>query len=187
MQINYLMYANALTGDSNITFFPTAELAQKTFNIYTEPLVAICMNNYYNTDTQDVFTTLKDGKAYRFNAGELEPLDDRIGDSNVYYEWNTIEVPNNTTHYLAQFSEWVDDSCISFHTENNALTIYNNLILEQIDIAKNHHNITINRTSQTDHFSETNNPIDNHTDAFFGYDDVYNTIRIGSIHIKGDN
>jgi hypothetical protein len=185
-QINYLMIAYALTGDSTVTFYPTPESAKQAFNNHTEPLVALCLENYYDTEEQDVFYHVNDGKGLRFNSGELEALDEIIGESNVYYEWGTVEVGDDVTHYFADFSEWVDDSIVLFLSKEEAENRYESAITEGIEVAKDHFRIIINREEDTDAFSETKHPTENHTDAFFGFDDVYYTARLGEIKLGAE-
>jgi hypothetical protein len=187
-QINYLLIAQGLTGDSSVQFFPTPELAKQAFDNLTQPLIKVCMDNGCNPDDEDVFYPTKDGKGVRFNSGELETLDELICENNEYYEWNTITAPDDVTHYIAEFNEYVDESSISFHTKDEATTKYNDLIDQSIQIAKDHHGVEINRYNQstweTENGTVFSEPIDttvNHTDAFFGYSDVYYTYRCGQI------
>lgn len=191
-QLNYLMVAEQLTGDSRVMFFATPELAKAAFDNLTQPLIKVCEDNYYDTEEEDVFYYTKEGKGVRFNSGELEELDELIGDTNVYYEWGTVDVADDVTHYVAQFSEWVDESDIDFYTKDTAVIRQNSLIDEGLQIAEDHHGYTIDRQDKTTWECEENGTIFsedvdasvNYTDVFFGYTDVYYTIRCGEITIE---
>lgn len=190
-QLNYLMVVEQLTGDSRVMFFATPELAKQAFDNLTQPLIKVCMENYYDTDEQDVFYHTKEGKGVRFNSGELEALDDLIGDNNVYYEWDSVEVADDVTHYVAEFSEWVDEGGITFHAKDNAVKVYNDRIDDGLQIAKDHHGHSINRYDKSTWesgekgtlFTEAIDTSVNHSDAFFGYSDVYYTYRCGEIDV----
>lgn len=188
-QINYLLIAEELTGDSTVKFFPTPELAEKAFKKHTNPLIQTCIDAGADENNEDVFYSLKDGKAYRFNYGILDELDDQLNECNQYVEWNTITVNNDVTHYIAQFSEWVDDSSINFYPQQTSIISLHSLINEQISIAKEHHNITIdpqnsktwkNTEGQT-LYLESTDFVKNQANIFFGYSDVYLTIQHGQI------
>ena len=193
-QLNYLMVAEQLTGDSRVMFFTTPELAKQGFDNITQPLIKIWAdmgcNPHYDDD--DVFYSVKDGKGIRFNSGQLEELDELIGHTNVYYEWGTVDVADDVTHYVAQFSEWVDESDIDFYTKDTAVIRHNSLIDEGLQIAEDHHGYIIDRNDQSTWenaergtlFSEDVHTSPNHIDTFFGYSDVYYTIRRGEIKIE---
>lgn len=191
-QLNYVMVAEQLTGDSRVMFFTTPELAKKAFDDLTQPLISVCMDTYYDTDEQDVFYYTKEGKGVRFNSGELEELDELIGDTNVYYEWGTVDVTDDVTHYVAQFSEWVDESDIDFYNKDTAVIRHKSLIDEGLQVAEDHHGYIIDRNDQSTWenaergtiFSEDVHTSPNHIDTFFGYSDVYYTIRSGEIKIE---
>lgn len=190
-QINFLLIAQGLTGDGNVYFYATPELAEQAFKNLTQPLTDICINNYYDTDKHDVFETFQDDKAMRFNSGILDALDILIGGSNIYYQWGTVTVDDHVTHYIAEFNEWLDESKITFHNAEQAKIKYNDAIDEGISIAASHHHIHINRYDQStwEHegntvYSEPINTKLNHTDVFFGYSsDAFYTIRCGSIDV----
>lgn len=190
-QLHYLLIAEGLTGDSDVYFYATPELAEQAFKNLIKPLVDACMNNHYDTEEQDVFYHLKEGKAVRFNSGELDALDEYLSECNRYVEWGTATVKDDVTHYIAEFSEWVDESTITFYNTEQAKIKYNDGIDEGISIAKEHHTIEINRHDQSTWTHEGNTvfsePIDtsvNHSDAFFGYNqDTYYTIRCGEIDV----
>jgi hypothetical protein len=186
-QINYLLIAFGVTGDSNVLFYATPELAEQAFKNLTQPLVDVCMNNYYDTDKHDVFETFQDDKAIRFNSGIIDALDILIGESNVYYEWGTKTVDDNVSHYIAEFSEWVDDSSITFHNQQDAEIKYNKAINDGIQTANDHHHHNVSRDNPETWegedfetlFSET---ITTYSDAYFGYNvDCSYTYRYGSI------
>lgn len=190
-QLNYLLIAEGLTGDSKVYFYATPELAEKAFKIQTEPLIKACIDGGADEEEENVFYSLKDGKAWRFNTGELDELDKLLNECNLYIEWGIATVDNDVTHYIAEFSEWVDESTISFYTKDTSTIRYNDLIDEGITIAAEHHDIHINRYDQSTWVHEGNTvfsePIDtsvNHTDVFFGYNqDTYYTIRCGEIDV----
>ena len=190
-QLNYLMVVEQLTGDSRVMFFATPELAKLAFERQIQPLIEVCKSNGYDTEENDVCYQTKEGKGWRFNSQFLDALDELIGDTDVYYEWDSVTVPDDVTHYVAEFSEWVDEGSITFHTAEEAKIKYNDNIDTQI-VAANQSGHNINRYDQSTWQNEEgmtlySEPIDtsvNYSDAFFGcFVDPYFTYRCGEIDV----
>lgn len=192
-QLNYLMIAKQLTGNSSVFFYATPELAKKAFDNCTKPLITVCSENGCEPDDeQKVLFLLKDGKGIKFIGGELDELDDLfIGGSDVYYEWGSIAVADDVTHYVAEFSNCVDKSSITFYTKNDAVITYNNRIDDGIQIANDNHGSGINRYDQSTWeckdrgivFREAIDTSINYSDAFFRYSDTHHTYRCGEIEV----
>ena len=188
--VHYVLIAQQLTGDSEILFFPSPTQAMDKYRELTDPLLSICLTK--NLEHEDVFDyNYNDGgqpHTSRFNSGHDEDLDNLLGENNTYYEVTTLQIPDDATHYVCQFFEYVDDSSVCFFNKKEAILHYNELVDESIRIAHDHNNIQINRYNPETWegkgiqtlFSEDHKST--HTDAFFGYDDIYWTYRIGSIN-----
>jgi len=123
-------------------------------------------------------------------------LDGLLGECNHYYYVNSVEVADDVNTFIAEFSEWVDESTIEFFNKETAIIKYNDMVDDTLKIMndKQRDNEVVNRydntTWETDDngtlFSEIDNE-DGSTDAFFGFTDVYFTYRIGEIRIGGNN
>ena len=190
MTVNYLIIAQHLTGDSEIHFFPTPELAKARYEELTEPLLAICRAKSLEED--EVFSIDADGKGCRFNAGYDEDIDNTIGDVDHWFKWDSAEKwsgeeSEDPTHYVADFCEYVDDSTISFWTEDKAKAHYETLVNNEIDMANERgHKISRSDPNTWDNgegmtlFQETDTK--EHSECYFGWcSDPTNTIRIGKI------
>lgn len=185
------MVCEQLTGDSWVMFYQTPELAEKAFNNLVQPLIEVCKSNGYDVEDSDVCYTFVGKQAWRFNAQELDALDELIGETNVYYEWGSVTVNDDVTHYFAEFSEWVDEGTITFHTAEEAKIKYNDAIDNTL-IAANERGHEINRYDQSTWENEEgmtlfSEPIDtsvNYSDAYFGYElDPTFTFRCGEIDV----
>lgn len=183
-QIHYLMVATHLPSDSELHFFKTREEAQAEFQKRTQPLLAIEGleedDDYYTTDN-----------GIRFYSGNNEELSAELGDVDHYFEVNTVEVDDDVECYVADFSEWVDESVIKFYSKQDAIKVYNDNVDGSIEV---HNEMCcgepVNRQNQNTWeseeegtmFMETDNE-DGSTDAFFGFSDVYFTYRLGKISL----
>lgn len=185
-QINYVLIAEGLTGDSEVLFFPTPELAKAKFDELVNPFKSIIKDLSEDEIEELIFSD--DVHRIRIYTGVNEQADALLNDCDRFITWESIYIDEYATHYIAELSEWVDESNISFYPKDIAIIKYNDLIDESIQIAKDHHGIEINRydqsTWQTENgtvFTEAIDTTINHSDAFFGYSDVYYTYRIGEI------
>jgi len=188
--VHYVLIAQQLTGDSEILFFPTQTDAMNKYRELTDPLLSICLTK--NLEHEDVFDyNYNDGgqpHTSRFNSGHDEDLDNLLGENNTYYEVTTLQIPDDATHYVCLFSEYVDESSVVFFNKADAIKHYNNMVDNDIEAAddfaeygiKRYDQSTWEQTGTQTLFSEDHKST--HTDAFFGYDDVYWTNRIGSIN-----
>ena len=173
--LHFVLIAQHLTGDSKVVFFPSRLKAERFFQNAVTPLLEICERNNLEEDEAYSFGQTKD--IVRFDSGYDEELDAKLGDSNHYY-------------YVAEFSEWVDESTISFHNREDALVKYHDLVDDSIITLNNspYHggvNRYDNSTWESEDgtlFQETDND-DGSTDAFFGHTEVYYTYRIGKIEL----
>jgi len=186
--LHYVIICSHLTGDSSVHVYPTAQAAQEHFDNCVQPLLQICRNNEIEIDG-DIVTEYNYGqqrRAYRFNSGEHDALDEVIGECNWYYEIGMVNVQDDVTAYVAQFSEWVDESDVTFCTETEAVQKYEELVKECIENAAVYSRYTIDRKDKITWengegmtlFSEETNGLS--TDAYFGYTDPTFTIRKGS-------
>lgn len=183
-QIHYLMVATHLTGDSELHFFKTREEAQAEFQKRTQPLLVIEGleedEDYYTTDN-----------GVRFYSGTNEELSAELGDVDHYFEVNTVEVDDDVECYVADFSEWVDESVIKFYNKQDAITRYNDMVEQGLELINsedfNHNVIRGNQDTWESEdsgtlFMESDND-DGSTDAFFGAREVYFTYRLGKIDL----
>lgn len=180
--VHYLLIARALPKDSEVLFFETIEEAYDMFRKLTQPLLSI------NGLQDGIDYYEEDDWCIRFNAGENEELSANLDYQDQYFHVGTQDVDIECTHYIAEFSEYTDESNINFFTKERAITAYNDLVDDGIQIQHTRRNQEpINRYDQTTWedekigtlFSETDNN-DGSTDAFFGYDDMYWIYRIGA-------
>lgn len=174
------MVATHLPSDSELHFFKTREEAQAEFQKRTQPLLAIEGleedDDYYTTDN-----------GVRFYSGNNEELSGELGDVDHYFEVNTVEVNDDCECYIADFSEHVDDSTVTFLNREDALFRYNDLVDDGIDMCvqlwegvNRYDNNTWEGSDGSTLFSEIDNE-DGSTDAFFGFSAIYWTYRIGKI------
>ena len=188
--VHYVLIAQQLTGDSEILFFPTPTQAMDKYRELTDPLLSICLTK--NLEDEDVFDyNYNDGgqpHTSRFNSGHDEDLDNLLGENDTYYEVTTLQIPDDATHYVCLFSEYDDESSVVFFNKADAIKNYNNMVDNDIEVADDVTAYGIKRYDQSTWeqegtqtlFSETHK--EGYTEAFFGYDDVYWTHRIGSIN-----
>lgn len=182
-QIHYLMVATHLTGDSEVLFFKTREEAEQEFRKRTQHLLSIDgleeHTDYYEVDDWSI----------RFYGNENEDLMAELGEVDHYFTVGTIEVQDDVNYYIADFSEHVDESTITFLNREDAVIRYNDLVDDGVDMCVQYCdgvNRYDNNTWESDSgtlFSETDNE-DGSTDAFFGFSDVYWTYRIGEVKIN---
>jgi hypothetical protein len=185
--LHFVLIAQHLTGDSSVHFFPTRAKAQRFFNNEVKPLLEICERNELEEDEVYLFEETKD--SVRFNSGYDKELDSALGECNHYYHLATVEMVDDVDCYIADFSEWVDESIIKFYKKEDAVIKYNDMVDESIALM-NDAGFEVNRYDQNTWetkqngtvFSETDND-DGSTDAFFGYTDMYYTYRIGKIEM----
>jgi len=185
--LHYVLIAKHLPSDSKVSFFPTRELADIFFNSYVEPLLKICLDNELEED--EVYSFGQTKNIIRFDSGYDEDLDSVLGECNHYFHVNSIEVADDVDYYVADFSEWVDESLIDFFNKEEAVIKYNELVDAGIEMQNDTYSPdeAVNRHDQStwgdDLFLETDNGDDGTTDAFFGFSDVFWTNRIGKIHL----
>jgi len=177
--IHYLMVATHLPSDSELIFFKTVEEAKAEFKKRTQGLFAL------DGLEEDIDYSIEDEYAVRFNSGENEELSAILGDVNHYFKVGTQDVEDDCEYYIADFSEHVDESKLTFYNKQDAVITYNDMVDDALAI-----NGEVNRYDQSTWededdviiFSETDNG-DGSTDAFFGISDVYWTYRIGKINL----
>jgi hypothetical protein len=187
--LHFVLIAKHLTGDSKVVFFPSRLTAERFFQIKVTPLLEICYRNGLAEDEAYSFGQTQD--IVRFDSGYDEELDALLGECNNYYYLGQIEVEVDVTHYVADFSEWVDESTIEFFTEEKAKEVWNDKVDNEIIVAAEHENIHINRYDQSTWeakdgmtlFMETHYS-DMYSDAYFGVSsDLTWTFRIGKIEL----
>lgn len=187
--LHFVLIAQHLTGDSSVHFFPTRAKAQRFFDNKVKPLLEICERNELEEDEAYSFGQTKD--YVRFDSGYDEELDEILGQCNHYYRVDSVEVADDVDCYIAEFSEWVDESVITFYPKAEAITTYNDMVDEGIEASSRYARCDINRYDQSTWesegegtmFQESDNE-DGSTDAFFGWDiDCYWTTRIGKIEM----
>ena len=181
------MIARHLPSDSELIFFKTIEEAKAEFQRQTQEIFALDENLEEELDYW-----CEDAWAVRFNAGNNERLSSFLEDVDHYFLVGTQDVEDDCNYFVADFSEYVDESRVKFFNKENAIVTYNDMVDEGIAIQHSKRNQDgINRydntTWESDEcgtlFSETDNE-DGSTDAFFGYDDVYWVYRIGEVKIN---
>lgn len=193
-ELHYVLIAKHLPSDSEVSFFPTREQADAFFNSHVEPLLKVCIDNELEED--EVYSFGQTKNIVRFDSGYNEDLDSLLGECNHYYYVNSVKVGDDANYFVADFSEWVDESTIEFFNKETAIIKYNDMVDDTLEMMNNSRRDTeqVNRYDNTTWddeddgtlFSETDNG-DGSTDAFFGFTDVYFTYRIGEIKIGGDN
>jgi hypothetical protein len=188
-QLHYVLIAKHLPSDSEVQFFPTREEADTYFNSCVQPLLKVCIDNELEED--EAYSYGQTNNIIRFDSGYDEELDSLLGECNHYYYVNSVEVADDVNYYVADFSEWVDESTIEFYNKETAIVKYNDMVDDVIESVNDRHRYGVNRydnnTWESDDngtlFSEADND-DGSTDAFFGHTDVYFTFRIGEIKIN---
>ncbi len=181
--IHYLMIARHLTGDSEILFFDSKEEAVIKFNVLTMPLLTICRENNGYDALETVITDGYDNPfAVRFNGADLPDLDAQLNYCNTFFSVGECTVDDDFTHYVAEFSEWVDESQVNFFNEEDANTKY----IAMIEYATSEvtadgflHN-RINENTIIDEDDVTLLQI-SENEVYFGYSDPNWTIRINPI------
>lgn len=190
-ELHYVLIAKHLPSDSEVSFFPTREQADTFFNSHVEPLLKVCIDNELEEDEAYSFGQTKN--IVRFDSGYDEDLDMLLGECNHYYYVNSVKVDDDANYFVAEFSEWVDESTIEFFNKKNAIVKYNDMVDDTLKIMNDSRrddegvNRYDNSTWDDDDgtlFSEIDNGEDGSTDAFFGFTDVYFTYRIGEIKIN---
>ena len=123
--LHYVMITKHLTGDSEVLFFNSSAKARDYFIAVTNPLLKVCLDEQLVEDKVYYPTLDAKGnvKMWRFNGGENNALDELIGGINHCYQIGSAKVNDDVTHYVADFSEYVDESTISFWNEQPTNTI----------------------------------------------------------------
>jgi len=176
-QIHYLLIATHLPSDSKVLFFKTVDEAKAEFKKRTQDLFAV------DGLEEDNDYWMEDEWAVRFNSGNNEELGAILEEVDHYFKVGTQDVEDDCDFYVTDFSEYVDESRITFFNRENAVIAYNDLVESALAIEGD-----VNRYDQTTWedesgvtlFSETDND-DGSTDAFFGMNDIYWTYRIGKV------
>ncbi len=202
--INYLLIAEPLTGDSKVMFYKTKREAKSAFNRLTKPFLKVCNKlpkypfNLVEENDAVEYKEIANGQGMRFNLERSDELDELLGGiGNKYFEWGSVKANKNITHYFAEFSEWVDDSYILFFNAQDAQNKYETAVTEGIinlndkqDIdkltrykekVKRYEPDTWETTDGQTVFeeSELNNK------AFFGFNLFYYTVQYNTIELKG--
>ena len=176
-QIHYLLIATHLPSDSKVLFFKTVDEAKAEFKKRTQDLFAV------DGLEEDNDYWMEDEWAVRFNSGNNEELGAILEEVDHYFKVGTQDVEDDCDFYVTDFSEYVDESRITFFNRENAVIAYNDLVESALAIEGD-----VNRYDQTTWedesgvtlFSETDND-DGSTDSFFGMNDIYWTYRIGKV------
>ena len=176
-QIHYLLIATHLPSDSKVLFFKTVDEAKAEFKKRTQELFAV------DGLEEDNDYWMEDEWAVRFNSGNNEELGAILEEVDHYFKVGTQDVEDDCDFYVTDFSEYVDESRITFFNRENAVIAYNDMVESALAIEGD-----VNRYDQTTWedesgvtlFSETDND-DGSTDAFFGMNDIYWTYRIGKV------
>lgn len=174
------MICSELTGDSSVHVYPTEQAALEHFDDCVQPILQICLKNNIELDG-DAVTEYhhSKGRAFRFNAGIHEALDEINGEANMYYKLGRVTgVDDDVTHYLAQFSQWVDESTVDFYNEKDTNHLYESLVQEGIDDAAHYDGIVIERHDKNNAFAETTDGVS--TEVYFGVSEPTMTIRKGT-------
>ena len=179
-QLHYVLIAIHLPSDSEVYFFPTREQADAFFKSQVEHLLKVCIDN--ELEENEVYSYGQTKNTIRFDSGYDEDLDSFLGECNHYYHVDSIEVADDVNFFVAEFSEWVDESTIKFYNKETAIIKYNDMV----DDCMKEMNLYLRNGDDEDvtMFSEIYNTDDGSTDAFFGYTDVFFTLRIGEIKCK---
>ena len=177
--VHYLMVATHLPSDSELIFFKTTEEAKAEFKKRTQELFEL------DGLEEDIDYSIEDEYAVRFNSGGNEELSALLEDVNHYFKVGTQDVEDDCEYYVADFSEYVDESKVTFFNRENAVITYNDMVddalVDNKDVNR-YDNTTWEDDDEVTLFSETDNG-DGSTDAFFGILDVYWTYRIGKINL----
>ena len=178
-KVIYLIITRELTGDSEVLFFPNVEKGVKEFQRQIAPMLEACLANNISSDEYDV-------SAFdaRFNGCVHDDLDGAIGiNSNINFELLVAEVNDNVTHYLVDFSDYVNESRIEFFPEASAKITYDITVKEILDDSRT----GIDRLDKSTWEGENGELLfkenKKKTEAFFGFGDnnSFNTIRLGKI------
>jgi len=180
--VNALLIARQLTGDSEVLFFDNPVEAILAYQSLTNPLFRIISENDI-TEDEGVYERYDNPFAVRFNGGELSELDETelMDGGNVYVEVVSKQVYDDVTHYFADFSEYVDDSTILFHNKESITELYNNTVDSELS-AINTLNVGTkivrgDESTWGDVFCED----DAKQQTFFGFGDIYGTYEVGEI------
>ena len=153
-QIHYLIIATHLPSDSKVLFFKTVDEAKAEFKKRTQDLFAV------DGLEEDNDYWMEDEWAVRFNSGNNEELGAILEEVDHYFKVGTQDVEDDCDFYVADFSEYVDESCITFFNRENAVIAYNDMVESALAIEGD-----VNRYDQTTWedesgvtlFSETDN------------------------------
>lgn len=143
-QYHILLMTCELPGDGVITFYKTAKKLKKEFDKIVNPMLAVCEKEKLTEDEEYSFvrhwdvkhnTTVQNLFGVRFNAQENEKLDALMpvnNEVNNYIQMVTIDVPEHYTHYVVTFSQYVDESVMTLHPEQEAREYYERTVVNAI-------------------------------------------------------
>lgn len=188
--LHFVLIARNLTGDSEVLFFTSKLEAEFYFKSKVKPLLDICERKELAED--EVYSFGKTKNIVRIDSGYDEELDAALGECNTYFFLGEIEADEDITHYVADFSEWVDESVIDFFTEEKAKEVWNDKIDEEIVLASQYQGVEISRYHQDTWEDESGMTLyqethysDMYSDAYFGYSiEMSSTFRVGVIQIR---
>ena len=126
--IFYIIIARHLTGDSEVLFFNNSDERNEKFIELTHPLISYCMEHNLDEDVMETTDNGFEPVAYRFNCGENTKLDRMLKENTTWFAKGERVINNDCTHYVAEFSEWVDETTIKFFTEKEAQTYYEDMV-----------------------------------------------------------
>lgn len=199
--IYYVMSCSQLTGDSTVKFFIDQQSMIKYYDSLVNPFFkCIDVNNLQELEGIAFFYnhpqlgSLEKWGGFRVNTGEQDYLDELLGESNIYHQWGIeeLEITTQQPCYLAIFSEYVDESQINFYNHNIASFKYNEAVTDHISMANEQYGCEIGRHDNTTWnlengeilFSEDFTDYHNTTSAYFNYDNISETVRMGNIAIS---
>lgn len=124
-----VIVAQHLTSDSYVRFFNSLEKAREFYDSQVNPLVEICRSEgltegecWFNADTNA-----------RFNGGHSDELDAAMGgDVDTYFAIIKLQADENTTHYIAKFSQYVDQSSVEIGSLNEVVKKYEETAADNI-------------------------------------------------------
>lgn len=198
--VYYLMTCYHLTGDSEVKFFSSKDAMNRAYEALVNPILKALTTHNLLDEEDDLWNYANSNNpndttwgGFRLNGGQNEIMDELFTHDgvNVYYQWGMIDVEITTDilYYICRFSEYVDESTIELvRGLGLAQSKYDEYVTEHLDIARMHEGWTIDRTDKDTWASsvmhgtlfdeqETNG----YKQAFFGYSDVTETIRLGDV------
>lgn len=184
--ISFLTINRKTTTDSQILFFDTEQQGIEKFKELTEPLLAICHSK--SLEDGETWCLYEYDRYACFVAGHDGDLDAAINNTTTDYKLQTVYLPHDKTHYVADFAEDMSDTLISFCDRSNANAEYNRTIREELLLA-NECGYGIVRYDPTTWFNEDNGIMfietstETSKEAYFGWANMEakNTIRMEEI------